>query len=61
MREEFLKRNIHNLVELKKRNISDKTKIVSLFVSQEAYWRTKFPPTKTNVNFIRIELLEKFI
>jgi hypothetical protein len=36
-------------------------KVVSIFVTQNSYWWTKHPSTKTNVNFVELQLLEDFI
>lgn len=36
-------------------------KVISLFVSRQAYWWTKFPPKQTEVKFLRIDMLNEFI
>ena len=41
--------------------VSSNPTIVSIFVTQSAYWWTKYPPIKTDVRFVEIELLEDFI
>lgn len=43
------------------RTISSNPKVISIFVTQSAYWWTKFPPIKTDVHFVEVELLEDFI
>ena len=35
--------------------------IVSLFVTRHSYWWTKFPPRPTNVCFVRIDMLDRFL
>jgi hypothetical protein len=62
VRHEYLK--IHSDLVLKSlgwpvKDISPK--IVSIFVTQYAYWWTRFPPIKTEVNFVEIRTLDDYI
>jgi hypothetical protein len=36
-------------------------KVISIFVTPESYWWTKYPPIETTVKFIEIRLLEDFL
>lgn len=36
-------------------------KVISLFISRQSYWWTRFPPRSTKVKFLRIDLLSKFL
>jgi len=36
-------------------------RVVSVYVSRHSYWWTKFPPRSTDVKFIRVDLLDKFL
>lgn len=62
-REKYLRENYE--VVLNKLNWKfDKSKeviVLSLFVTRRNYWWTKFPPFKTAVIFLRIDLLDDFI
>ncbi len=40
---------------------SPEPRVVSIFVTKIGFWWTKFPPIKTNVNFVEIRLLDDFI
>jgi hypothetical protein len=61
-RENYLKQN--SLEIIRKLNWAipkEPPKIVSIFTTQISYWWTKFPTIKTEVNFIKIKLLDDFI
>ncbi|MBU2539561.1 hypothetical protein KJ786_00135 [Patescibacteria group bacterium] len=36
-------------------------KVISVFATKMGFWWTKFPPVKTEVNFIEVRLLDQFI
>lgn len=62
-REAYLK---NNLVKISKAlnfsiNPNDLPKVISLFVSRQSYWWTRFPPRSTKVKFLRIDLLFNFL
>jgi hypothetical protein len=42
-------------------NINKIPKIIPIYLSRSNYWWTRFPPTKTDIVFLRVELLSKFI
>jgi hypothetical protein len=36
-------------------------RIISIFVTPESYWWTKYPPIETDVYFVELRLLEDFL
>lgn len=60
-REEYLKNNINAFNEKLEWDIKKDAKIISLFITRHNYWWTKFPPIRTNVKFMRIDLLEEYL
>jgi hypothetical protein len=60
-REEFLKVSGKPLAESIWGKVADDVRVVSIFVIPNSFWWTKFPPVKTDVNFVELSLLEDFI
>ncbi len=59
----YLEKNMKKIAKLLDWKIDQSSfpKVVSLFVSRLIYWWTKFPPRKTKVKFLRIDMLDEFI
>lgn len=60
-REEFLKVSGKPLAESIWGRVAEDVRVVSIFVTPNSFWWTKFPPVKTDVNFVELSLLEDFI
>lgn len=62
-RELYLKKNADQILDKLKWNYikNENLEILTLFITPRNYWWTKFPPFKTDVIFLRIDLLEDFI
>jgi hypothetical protein len=60
-RDEFLKGSGKRLAESIWGEVADDTQVVSIFVTPDSFWWTKFPPVKTNVFFVELSLLEDFL
>lgn len=60
-REAYLASNIDRFRDSLKWPIGEAPTIVSLYITRQDYWWTKFPPRPTTVRFLRIELLDEFI
>lgn len=39
----------------------DQPRLVSIFLTQLAFWWTKFPPVETNIRFVQIKMLDAFV
>ncbi len=61
-REDYLKTKAIDLIMKIKWDVPPTTPtIISIFVTKMSFWWTKFPPVKTDVNFIEIKLLDDFL
>jgi hypothetical protein len=60
-REEFLKVSGKPLAESIWGKVAEDVRVVSIFVTPNSVWWTKFPPVETDVNFVELSLLEDFI
>ena len=41
--------------------VAEDVRVVSIFMTPNSFWWTKFPPVETDVNFVELSLLEDFI
>lgn len=60
-REAYLNKNYELVMSHFGWKAATKPKVVSIFLTKMAYWWTKYPPVKTNINFVEMRLLEDFI
>jgi hypothetical protein len=60
-RAEFLKVSGKQLAESIWGKVAEDVRVVSIFVTPNSFWWTKFPPVETDVNFVELSLLEDFI
>jgi hypothetical protein len=60
-RAEFLKVSGKQLAESIWGNVAEDVRIVSIFVTPNSFWWTKFPPVDTDVDFLELSLLDDFI
>jgi hypothetical protein len=61
-REDYLKAKAIDVIKRMNWDVpSEFPTIISIFVTKMSYWWTKFPPLKTDVNFIEIKLLDAFL
>jgi hypothetical protein len=59
----YLSKHLQEIVGILgwKVNPNELPTVVSLFVTRHSYWWTKFPPRPTNVYFVRIDMLDRFL
>ena len=60
-REKWLRKNYSKFADILEWPIEKNPRIISIFLTKEDFWWTKFPPRETDVVFIRIDLLEETI
>lgn len=62
-RETYLKENYEKILSFLKWKINNSLplQVKTFFIMRRNYWWTKFPPFKTDVVFLRIDLLDDFI
>jgi hypothetical protein len=60
-RDKFLKTSGKLLTESIWGEIEDDIRVVSIFVTPNSFWWTKFPPVETEVYFVELSLLEDFL
>lgn len=61
LRDEYLKTLGRPITESIWGKVEDDIRVVSIFVTPTSFWWTKFPPVKTDVNFMELSLLEDFL
>ena len=60
-RENYLKKNYRIFAEILNWPIKRKPKVLSIYITRRDYWWTKFPPRKTNVIFLRVDMLYEYL
>jgi len=61
-REAYIKNKSRDIIEkLGWQQPNEPPRVISVFVTRLSFWWTKFPPARTEVNFIEIKLLDDFI
>jgi len=62
-REEYLKKHLLNFKNILNWPIDlvNPPQVISLFISRYNYWWTKYPPRKTPVSFMRIDILNNYL
>lgn len=60
-RADLLKSKGEEIVKKVWQQSADSLRIISIFVTPESYWWTKYPPIETDVHFIELRLLEDFL
>jgi hypothetical protein len=61
-REVYLRKNGKSLIEKIGWTVqTSQPKVVSVLVTKNGYWCTKYPPISTDVNFVEIRLLDEFV
>lgn len=61
LRDKFLKTSGRPLTESVWGKLEDDVRVVSIFVTPNSFWWTKFPPVETDVHFVELSLLEDFL
>ncbi|MBP6003660.1 MAG: hypothetical protein KA746_09530 [Pyrinomonadaceae bacterium] len=61
LRDRFLKDSGRPLTESIWGKVEDDIRVVSIFVTPNSFWWTKFPPINTGVHFVELSLLQDFL
>lgn len=60
-REEYLAKHYEDFAKLFGLTLSAKPKVASVFVTTDIYFWTEYPPRKTNVQFMRVDVLDSYL